>query len=451
MRIAMVSEHASPLAALGGEDAGGQNVHVAALAIALADRGHCVEVYTRQDAPELARVVPLHRNAATGGRVDVVHVPAGPATAVPKDALPPYMPAFGEWIARRWLRSGGSGRPDVVHAHFWMSGLAALRARERTGVPVVQTFHALGAVKRRHQGDRDTSPAGRLGEEARLAADADAVVATCSDEVAELLALGAPADRLHVAPCGVDLRAFTPDGPVAAGQAGRRRILSIGRLVERKGVDTLVAALAHLPQRLPDGSGVELVVAGGPDAAHLDGDPEVRRLRELARAAGVGDRVRFVGRVTREDVPALLRSADVVACVPWYEPFGIVPLEAMACGVPVVAAGVGGILDSVEDGVTGLHVPPREPVAVARALGRLLADEALRTRMGRAGAERVTARFGWPRVAELTEAVYDELLEGGAGARVDGPAPAALRQGGGSADGGGALDLTGGTRERALA
>ena len=444
MRIAMVSEHASPLAVLGGEDAGGQNVHVAALASALADRGHDVEVYTRRDDPGLPGVVPLHRSPATGGRVDVVHVPAGPARALPKDSLPPYMPAFGDWLSRRWLRAGvGVGRegragragrshvPDVVHAHFWMSGLAALRARESTGVPVVQTFHALGAVKRRHQGDKDTSPTDRLGQEARLAAEVDAVVATCSDEVAELLALGAPADRLHVAPCGVDLTAFSPQGPVAPRTPGRLRVLSIGRLVERKGVDTLVRALAELRAVRPLGPDVELVVAGGPDVAGLDDDPEVRRLRELAGALGVADRVRFVGRVGRDDVPALMRSADVVACVPWYEPFGIVPLEAMACGVPVVAAAVGGMLDSVVDGVTGVHVPPREPHAVASVLADLLPDEARRHELGAAGAAHVAAGFGWARVAELTEAVYRDLscvdLSRPEGAGVAGGAPARER------------------------
>src|ERR687886_353763 len=136
MKIAMVSEHASPLAVLGGEDAGGQNVHVAALASALADRGHTVEVFTRRDARGLPEVVQLHPG------VDVVHVPAGPARAIGKDSLPPYMPAFGSWLAARWQRTG---RPDVVHAHFWMSGVAALRARASTGTPLVQTFHARGA------------------------------------------------------------------------------------------------------------------------------------------------------------------------------------------------------------------------------------------------------------------------------------------------------------------
>jgi len=406
MKIAMVSEHASPLAVLGGDDAGGQNVHVAALASALADRGHTVEVFTRRDARRLPEVVQLHPG------VDVVHVPAGPARAIGKDSLPPYMPAFGSWLAARWRHAG---RPDVVHAHFWMSGVAALRARASTGTPLVQTFHALGVVKRRHQGDADTSPPERLAREEHLACAADAVIATCSDEVRELLALGARPDKLHVVPCGVDLEAFR-SGPSPRVLRPMRRIVSIGRLVERKGVRTLIEALPLVP-------GAELVVAGGPDERELDGDPHVRLLRAAAAELGVASRVRFVGRVGRADVPALMRSADVVACVPWYEPFGIVPLEAMACGVPVVGAAVGGLLDSVVDGVTGLLVPPRDPVATAAALNRVLGDEDLRLRLGRAAAEHVATRFGWPRVAELTETVYTQLADATASRVVAGAGP----------------------------
>ncbi len=335
--------------------------------------------------------------------VDVVHVPAGPARPIGKDSLPPYMPAFGSWLARRWRRP--TNRPDVVHAHFWMSGTAALRARARTGVPVVQTFHALGVVKRRHQGAADTSPPERLAREELLARHVDAVIATCSDEVRELLELGASPEKLHIAPCGVDLDAFRPGPSPRLLTMGRplRRIVSISRLVERKGVHTLVEALPFVPD-------AELVVAGGPAERELDADPHVRALREAAVQHGVADRVRFVGPVARADVPALMRSADVVAVVPWYEPFGIVPLEAMACGVPVVGSAVGGLLDTVVDGVTGILVPPRDAVATAAALRTVLGDDELRLRLGRAAAEHVAARFGWARVAELTEAVYARLV-----------------------------------------
>lgn len=200
MRIAMVSEHASPLAALGGVDAGGQNVYVARLAEELAGRGHDVTVYTRRDATDLPARVPL-----PGGAV-VEHVPAGPPVTVPKDELFPHMPAFGAHLARAWARE----RPDVVHAHFWMSGMASQIGAAPHGIPLVQTFHALGTVKRRHQGMRDTSPYERIGIERQLGRTCERVLATCTDEVVELGDMGVPARQVSVVPCGVDAEHFHP-------------------------------------------------------------------------------------------------------------------------------------------------------------------------------------------------------------------------------------------------
>ncbi|MFC0627523.1 glycosyltransferase [Kribbella deserti] len=396
MRIAMVSEHASPLAVLGGADAGGQNVHVAALALALAERGHSVEVYTRRDDEVSTEVVPL------GAGVDVIQVPAGPARTVPKDELLPYMPAFGRWMAGRWREDP----PDLVHAHFWMSGVACQEALRAVPIPMAQTFHALGVVKRRHQGSQDTSPPERLGIEERLAAMSDAVIATATDEVRELLELGAPPSSMHVVPCGVDLSLFGV-GPQDDRWWSRRtgRILSVGRLVERKGVSTIIKALQDLPD-------AELVIAGGPAGDDFENDPEVRRLRAEAGRLGVADRVRLIGPVGRDVVPRLIRSADVVVCTPWYEPFGIVPLETMACGRPVVGAAVGGLLDTVEDGVTGLLVPPQDPERLAEALRELLASPARREAMGASGLRRVRERYSWHQVAADTEAVYTRLLAG---------------------------------------
>jgi glycosyltransferase involved in cell wall biosynthesis len=391
MRIGMVSEHASPLAPLGGADAGGQNVHVAELSRALVRLGHEVVVYTRRDSRDLPPRVP------TADGVVVEHVPAGPPTAISKDDLLPYMGEFGSYLARRW----SAWRPDVVHAHFWLSGLATRYAAAAVGIPWVLTFHALGSVKRRHQGAKDPSPPSRLRVEADLVRAADLVVATCAEEVAELRAMGMPEGRAVVVPCGVDLTTFTPDGPVAP-RATRPRILSIGRLVERKGVDTVIRALTAVPA-------AELVIAGGPAPSKLKADPEVRRLRAVAAECGVTDRVRFVGRVARDAVPALYRSADVVVSVPWYEPFGMVPLEAMACGVPPVVTAVGGHLDTVVDQVTGRFVPPRDSQRLGRVLAELLDDSALRAKLGVAGADRARAAYGWDSVAAQTQAHYARL------------------------------------------
>jgi glycosyltransferase involved in cell wall biosynthesis len=389
----MVSEHASPLALLGGVDAGGQNVHVANLAIGLAELGVDVVVHTRRDDPALPRRVRL----APGVVVD--HVDAGPAMPVPKDELLPYMVAFGRDIARAMRPDP----PDVIFSHFWMSGLAALHAGRTLGIPVAHTFHALGIVKRRNQGAHDTSPDDRIELEERVARGVDRVIATSADEVGELRAMGVAESRTRVVPCGVDLAHFAPVGaigPVETRRGERPRVLTVSRLVERKGIGNVIEAVAMLP-------GVELVIAGGPPTALVDDDPEAARFAALARELGVADRVELIGGVAREHVPALMRSADVVACCPWYEPFGMVAVEAMACGVPVVASRVGGLAETVLDGVTGIHVPARSPHRIASALAKLLADADLRAGMGRAGARRAR-RYGWSRIACET---YDVLAE----------------------------------------
>ncbi|MEU9353194.1 glycosyltransferase [Streptomyces griseoloalbus] len=395
MRIAMVSEHASPLAALGGVDAGGQNVYVARLSEELARRGHHVTVYTRRDTDRLPDRVPL-----PGGAV-VEHVPAGPPEALPKDDLLPFMPAFGAYLARAWHRDP----PDVVHAHFWMSGLAAQIGARPHGLPVVQTYHALGTVKRRHQGWRDTSPPERLALERQIGGTCAHVLATCTDEVRELDAMGVPRARVSVVPCGVDAGHFRPgaEGAAVPPRRERHRLLACGRLVRRKGYDQAVQALTRIPD-------TELVVAGGPAPGGLGRDPEARRLWHLAHRAGVAGRVRLLGAVSPADMPALIGSADLVLCTPVYEPFGIVPLEAMACAVPVVATDVGGHRDSVADGTTGRLVPPQDPAAVAAAVRDLLAADALRRRYGTAGRERVLARYTWSRVADGVEDVCRRVL-----------------------------------------
>ena len=394
----MVSEHASPLATLGGVDAGGQNVHVAALAEALARHGAEVVVHTRRDDVALPRRVRM----APGVTVD--HVAAGPPTAVPKDDLLPYMDDFAADLHAQWR----ARRPDLVHAHFWMSGRAALAAARPLGIPVVLTFHALGNVKRRHQGEGDTSPEGRVVIERQLVRSADRIVATCTDEVFELLRLGGDRKRISVVPCGVDLSLFHSTVMGEPRPGDRARIVCVGRLVERKGVGNVITAVGRL--RAMGGPDTEVVVAGGPAAADLADDPEVGRLRDLAREAGVEDRVVFRGRVGRRELPALFRSADLAVCVPWYEPFGIVPLEAMACGVPVVASAVGGLIDTVVHGETGVHVPPRRPDVLAEVLADLLTDPARMRALGAAAARRAASRYSWDRIAVQTLHAYRDLL-----------------------------------------
>ncbi|QTA36690.1 glycosyltransferase [Streptomyces sp. CA-256286] len=394
LRVALVSEHASPLAELGGPDAGGQNVYVAQLACHLALRGHDVTVYTRRDAPGLPSEV------FTPGGVKVVHVPAGPAARVPKDELIAFMPEFGSFLAGHWR----AARPDVVHAHFWMSGTAALSGARSLGVPVVQTYHALGTVKKRHQGAEDTSPPQRLEVEAAVGRACRRVLATCADEVAELAAMGVARDRICVVPCGVDPRHFTPTGSDRRPASGPRRLLAVGRLVRRKGFDRAIRALAEVPD-------AELLVAGGPEADLLFAEPEAERLRKVAEEHGVADRVTLLGAVPHDRMPHLMSGADLVLSLPDYEPFGIVPIEAMACRTPVVATAVGGHLDTVVDGVTGaLVAPDGEDHRLAEVIRTLLDDPERLARYGRAGRERVLAHYSWDRVAEGVARVYSAVL-----------------------------------------
>ncbi|NUR71559.1 MAG: glycosyltransferase [Hamadaea sp.] len=398
MRIALVSEHASPLAQLGGVDAGGQNVHVAALATALARRGHEVEVFTRRDDPGPPETVE-------SGGFRVVHVPAGPAGPIARDDLLPYMGEFGAWLAARWTGTP----PDVVHSHYWMSGVAALRAAEGTPdagrLPLVSTFHALGAVKKRVQGAADTSPAEREELEPLVAHSADRVIAQCADEVGELLKLGIGRDQIAVVPSGVDLDRFQPGphGPRLRSPRETPRILAVGRMVPRKGFLDVIKAVRRVP-------GAYLVIAGGPPKGQLPDDPVARRLLEAAEELGVADRVELLGGVPNDRMPELYRSADLLACTPAYETFGMTPLEAMACGTPVVAYAVGGLADSVAHGVSGLLVAPGDVDGLAKAIRELLTVEPRRYAYAVAGMSQAQARYPWPRVAEQVEAVYRSVI-----------------------------------------
>ncbi|MGW5480676.1 glycosyltransferase [Streptomyces sp. NPDC004008] len=391
--VAMVSEHASPLAELGGADAGGQNVYVAQLAAQLTQRGHEVVVYTRRDG------VGLPERVRTSDGVQVVHVPAGPPVPIPKDELLPYMPEFGHWLAREWA----ADPPDVVHAHFWMSGMAALAGARALGAPVVQTYHALGTVKKRYQGAADTSPPDRIGIEKAVGRECSAIIATCNDEVAELEAMGLSRRNIFVVPCGVDPEQFA-DVPETRGDGSRTsRLLSVGRLVPRKGIDRAIRALAAVP-------GAQLLIAGGPESTLLASEPEAERLRTVADECGVSDRVALLGGVSREQMPWLMSSADLVLSLPRYEPFGIVPVEAMACRTPVVATAVGGQMDTIVDGHTGVLVAPETTDHDIGVIIRgLLDDRALLAEYGAHGRQRVLGHYTWGHVADKVARVYSAV------------------------------------------
>ncbi|MFS8096951.1 glycosyltransferase [Lentzea alba] len=387
-RIALVSEHASPLTAPGQLDAGSQNLYVSDLSATLSGLGHEVVVYTRRDDPR----TPARTRTRAG--YEVVHVPSGPAKKITGDEATAHAGAFARFLSTDWH----TNRPDVVHAHGWLSGITAVLGARHNQVPVVQTFHTLGTDLQRHQHEDESLSMKRLAVERLLSHEVAHVVATRSDEAENVLRMGISRTKVSVIPHGVDLKLFTPQGALA-GRNGVRRIVSVGRLLPHQGFDDLIRALASL-------DGTELVIVGGSSRGRLRGDAEARRLRALARVRGVANRVTFTGHLQRHELPALLRSADVVACTPWYESFGVAALEAMACGVPVVVTAVGGFLDTVVDGQTGVQVPPRNPGAIAKALRSLLPNGTQREMLGAAGRDRVHARYSWHRISTELMQVY---------------------------------------------
>lgn len=407
LRVAMISEHASPVALLGGADAGGQNVYVDELSCALASLDLRVDIYTRRDDPRAPEVIEWSPG------VRVVNLSAGPPAPLPKDELWPLMPEFRDALLRFMLRDGA--RYDVLHGNFWMSGWVATRLRETLGVPAVQLFHALGATKQRHQGVADTSPPERVAVETRVVREADAVIAQCPSEQAELSELyGAEPGRIALIPAGVNTERFRLTDKAEARRAiglnpEELVVVYVGRLLPRKDVRNVVRATALLARETT--LTVRLLVVGGesPDADPAR-TPEIGELRRLAEGLGIADRVTFTGKRQPEELRLYYGAGDVAVTTPWYEPYGLTPLEAMACGRPVVGSAVGGITHTVRDGETGLLVPPRDPAALADRLLLLLSEPELRDRMGRAARERVEREFGWSGVAEETGALYARLI-----------------------------------------
>jgi D-inositol-3-phosphate glycosyltransferase len=393
MTIAMVSEHASPLSADGtAADFGQQSSHVAELARAFGQLGHTVRIYTRRDSAAQPERVPL----APG--VEVVHVPAGPARPVPPAEQLRESGAFGAWLSRDWA----SDRPDLVHAHFWLSGLAALSAARPYGLPVVQTFHTLGTARR---GAAEPVSAERARLEAAIGRTADLVLATSEEEVSGLIALGVPRRGVALVPSGVDAEHFSPAGPADDRTDGWHRLIAVGRLAPYEGYEQVIQALSRIPD-------TEFLIAAGAPPEHAEANAEARRLHEVSWRYGVADRVKLVGQVSRAALPALLRSGDVMTCTPWHEPVGGTALEAMATGLPVVANAVGGLRDTVLDGLTGRLLRSRDPGETARVIRRLLTDPGELSAYRVASVDRVRSRYTWARIATETESAYQRALRG---------------------------------------
>lgn len=406
-KIAFISEHASPLATLGGVDSGGQNVYVAELAKHVALLDYEVDIFTRCDdktQPPVVEWLPGIR---------VVHVKAGPQEIIPKEVLLQYMPEFTQSMLR--FIESEKIRYDLVHANFWMSALVAINLKEELQLPFVVTFHALGHVRRIHQKEQDKFPPERTAIEERAVQLADQVIAECPQDREDLIFLyGADPDKITIIPCGFSPQEFSPVNRAEA----RRKIgvsqdehivLQLGRMVPRKGVDNVIRSLAGIGDtRAP----VRLLIVGGesdhPDPACC---PEIGRLQQVAAQHGVSDAVLFAGRKNRALLKYYYSAADIFITTPWYEPFGITPLESMACGTPVIGSNVGGIKYSIADGKTGFLVPPNNAAALADRITCLLGNPELLQTMRDNCINRVNALFTWTKVANAVTCLYKNIVQ----------------------------------------
>ena len=404
-RVALISEHASPLAVLGGVDSGGQNVYVGQLASHLALLGYDVDVFTRRDGGHLPRVVRW-----TDG-VRIIHVPAGPPVPVRKEDMLGFMDEFTAFVLRACRR-----KPyDLIHANFFMSGLVAADVKAALGTPFVVTFHALGRVRRLFQAGADGFPEQRLAIEDRIIAEADRIIAECPQDEEDLIRLyDADPEKITIVPCGFDPCEFWPVEKEAARKAlgldpRERVLLQLGRMVPRKGVETAILGLGQL--RSQHGIAARLLVVGGEsDEPDPRITPEIGRLQTIASTLGLDGAVQFVGRRGRDQLKYYYSAADIFVTTPWYEPFGITPVEAMACGTPVVGSNVGGIKFTVRDGENGYLVPPKDPGSLAERIAHLYQNPKLLSVLSRQAVRRANDLFTWQRVTGAVADLYEEVL-----------------------------------------
>jgi D-inositol-3-phosphate glycosyltransferase len=406
-KIALISEHASPIAPLGGVNNGGQNVYVAHVARNLAALGYEVDIFTRKDHSSL----PALKEWLPGIRI--VYVPAGPSDYIPKEDLFQYIDHFTDYTLDYFRKQK---QPyDLVHANFWMSGWVAVQIKQQLYIPFVITFHALGRVRRQHQGENDGFPDERFEIEERIAAEADRIIAECPQDEEDLITLyHADPERITIIPCGFDIKEINPVGKKAARKklslpTNEKILLQLGRMVPRKGVDNAIRGLARLihNHNIP----ARLLIVGGESGE--PGSPpatEIDRLKEVAKEEGVSEQVMFIGQKPRQELKYYYSAADIFISTPWYEPFGITPVEAMACGTPVIGSNVGGIKYTVVHNKTGFLVEPDDPDALAEYAARLFSNPAAIEQFGRYGIQRVNNHFTWRKVTRAIADLYEDVV-----------------------------------------
>ncbi len=396
-RIALLAYHACPLAAPGQGKSGGMNVHVREIARALAAQGAQVDIFTRNhegqnsDAPIIA------------DGVNVAHIPAGPADA-PLSQQFEYLPDFLDGMLS--FRTDRQAEYDAIHSHYWLSGLAGRQFASAVGAPHVMTFHTLSRIKMQSRSG-EQEPAIREQSETEIIADSDGVIAFSAHERDSIVKLydGNP-DLIRLVPCGVDLERFRPLGRGVSrhqlGLNGEKVLLFVGRIEALKGLDLLIQTTAHL-----DAGAVKVLVVGD-DA---DGSGDLGRLKAMARDLNVAESVEFVGRVAQDRLPWYYSAADVCVVPSYYESFGLVALESMACGTPVVASRVGGLPTVIHNGHTGYLKSWRCPETFANSLETILVNEDLRSSMGRAARRRAES-MSWDAVAGQLLKIYRDLSAG---------------------------------------
>lgn len=399
--VAMLSIHTSPLAMPGQtKDAGGMNVYMRKLADELGKRGITVDIYTRWTDEYTPRVVQCSPN------VRVIHIQAGPLTPIHKNDLYRYVPVFAQHIED--FRREHALSYDILHSHYWLSGVAAMELAQRWDVPHVIMFHTLGRLKQLANPD-EMEPRLRLEMEQRLIQRADGIIATTYDERTQIIrSCGATANSVHVVPCGVDLSLFTSVTPAIPGQQQARKKLGLkpnqpvllfaGRLDPFKGPDVLLQAAAMMQEK------AQIVIVGG----DLTGDSELEALRKLAAQLHISQRVHFLGARPQEELPLLYQAADVTVVPSYHESFGLVAVESLACGTPVVATRAGGLMTVIRNSETG-YLVPRCPGFFAERLDTLLQNPDLLKKMHLAARPSVL-RYSWKSVANHVYDVYDELI-----------------------------------------
>lgn len=424
LRVAMLSVHTCPLALLGGKKTGGMNVYVRDLSRVLGNMGVHVDVFTRSQDD----CVPMV-NHELGDRARVIHIPAGPQAPIPVAEVGDYLDEFADGVVAFAAAEGL--QYDLIHSHYWLSGLVAEKLKARWGdPPIIHMFHTLGHMKNRIALDAiERAPQERLDGESRVMAIADCIVAATPAESAQLNWLyGADMSKVTVIPPGVDLQRFHPiDTQEAKRQVGipcgDKNIMFAGRIEPLKGVDTLIQAMALIRQRYPAVMENTCVAIIGGDPWSDSPDAEMARLQAMQRKLGTEDIVVFLGAKDQDILPYYYAAAEMVVMPSHYESFGMVALEAMAMGRPVIASEVGGLAFLIRDGVNGYHVPTRDPEALAERIYELLTNDQCRREMGLAARENAE-RFDWTIIAGRILATYNDLLDRQTdGDSVDAPLP----------------------------